>query len=270
MRLRDYSEKIPKPLVEVGSRPIMWHLMKYYAHFGHKEFILCLGHAAAAIKKFFLEYDECTLNDFVLSDGGREINLLRKDIDDWRITFVDTGLHSSIGERLCHVRRHIGNDEVFMANYADGLSDVDLNVYLDGFRRRDKVASFLSVPAPQSFHVVHCDANHQVVKLEQIGSSAVRINGGFMIFRREIFDYIRPGEDLVAEPFSRLIEKQALLAIPHDGFWQSMDTFKDKIELDKMIDDDHTPWQVWRQAPSRGHDNLPAGGEPLRVLTALS
>jgi len=184
MRLRDYSEKIPKPLVEVGSRPIMWHLMKYYAHFGHKDFILCLGHASAAIKKFFLDYDECTLNDFVMSEGGREIDLLRKDIDDWRITFVDTGLHSSIGERLSQVRKHIGSDEVFMANYADGLSDLDLNRYVHDFLRRDKIASFVSVPAPQSFHVVHSDAQQQVVKLEQIGSSAVRINGGFMIFRR--------------------------------------------------------------------------------------
>src|SRR5579859_6917442 len=117
-RLRDYSERIPKPLVEVGSRPILWHLMKYYAHFGHKEFILCLGYGAPAIKEFFIRYDECVANDFVLAKGGREITLLARDIDDWRITFVDTGPNASIGERLRQVRDHIGDDEMFMANYA--------------------------------------------------------------------------------------------------------------------------------------------------------
>ena len=122
MRLREYSDVIPKPLVEVGTRPILWHLMKYYAHFGHKDFILCLGHGAAAIKSFFLKYDECAFNDFVYAKGGRNVELLRKDIDDWRITFVDTGVHSNIGERLMRVRSYVEGEEMFLANYADGLS----------------------------------------------------------------------------------------------------------------------------------------------------
>lgn len=113
MRLRDYSEQLPKPLVPVGNRPIIWHLMKYYAHFGHTEFILCLGHGATAIKNFFLKYDECESNDFVLSQGGRHVELLSKDIEDWRISFIDTGRHSSIGERLRRVREHVIGDEVF-------------------------------------------------------------------------------------------------------------------------------------------------------------
>src|SRR6188472_4060793 len=126
MRLRDYSDQIPKPLVEVGSRPILWHLMKYYAHYGHTEFILCLGHGAVGIKNYFLKYDEHTTNDFVLSQGGKKTELLGRDIEDWRITFVDTGLTSTIGERLRRVREHLGKDEMFLANYADGLSDLDL------------------------------------------------------------------------------------------------------------------------------------------------
>src|SRR4051812_21238268 len=126
MRLRDYSEHIPKPLVEIGPRPILWHLMRYYAHHGHKDFILCLGHGASAIKRYFQNYDETISNDFVLSEGGQKIELLRRDIQDWKITFADTGRHTSIGERLRQVRHHLEGESMFLANYADGVSDLDL------------------------------------------------------------------------------------------------------------------------------------------------
>ena len=244
-RLRDYSEQIPKPLVEVGSRPILWHLMKYYAHFGHKDFILCLGHGAAAIKTFFLKYDECVSNDFVLTGGGRKIELLDKDIDDWRITFVDTGLHSNIGERLRHVRPHLEGEDMFLANYADGVSDLDLGRYLEAFRKRNKIACFISVPAPHTFHIVHTDSENHATKLELVAQSSVRINGGFFVLRKEIFDYLRPGEELVMEPFQRLMEQRELLAIPYDGFWRNMDTFKDKMQLDELVQQGRVPWQVW-------------------------
>lgn len=245
MRLREYSDQIPKPLVEVGSRPILWHLMKYYAHYGHKDFILCLGHGAAAIKTYFMKYDECNFNDFVLSEGGRKIEPLQKDIDDWRITFVDTGLKSSIGERLRRVRKYLGNDEVFLANYADGLSDLDMGKYVEGFLASGKIASFVSVPAPHTFHIVRTDAENRVEKLEHVAQSSVRINGGYFALRREIFDYLNPDEELVIEAFERLIPKRQVVAIPHDGFWQNMDTFKDKLQFDQMIERGHAPWQAW-------------------------
>jgi len=247
MRLREFSENIPKPLVEVGSRPILWHLMKYYAHFGHKDFILCLGYGANAIKNYFLKYDECVSNDFVLSEGGRNVRLLKTDIHDWRITFVDTGLHSSIGQRLRAVAAHLDGEEEFLANYADGLADLDLDLYLDFFHTRGKVACFLSVAAPHSFHLVESDADNQVLRLEAVGRSVVRINGGFFVFRRDILDYIQDGEDLVLEPFDRLIGKRELLAYPFDGFWRNMDTFKDKQHLDDLVAAGRTPWQVWRR-----------------------
>ena len=245
MRLRDYSHQIPKPIVEVGSRPILWHLMKYYAHYGHKDFILCLGHGAMAIKEYFRKYDECASNDFVMTNGGRTIELLKEDIDDWRITFVDTGLHSTIGERLRLVRQHLGDDEVFLANYADGLSDLALDEYVDTFVKRDKIACFLSVPAPHTFHIVHADEAHHVVKLELVARSPLRINVGFFALRREIFEYMNPGEELVSEPFARLIEKRQVLAVPYDGFWRNMDTFKDKVQLDEMVEKNQAPWKVW-------------------------
>ncbi|WP_116999682.1 sugar phosphate nucleotidyltransferase [Desertimonas flava] len=247
MRLRDYSDQIPKPLVEVGQRPILWHLMKHYSHFGHTEFILCLGHGAGKIKQYFLDYNECANNDFVFSDGGRRVTLLNSDIDDWTITFADTGLSSNVGERLRRVRAHLGDDEMFLANYADGLSDLNLETYVKDFEARDKTACFLSVPAPHTFHIVHADSEHCVTHLEHIARSPVRINAGFFVFRREIFDVMNPGEELVVEPFQKLIERRQLLAMPYDGFWQNMDTFKDKIALDEMVASGSPPWQAFIQ-----------------------
>lgn len=245
MRLRDYSDQIPKPLVHVGQRPILWHLMKYYAHFGHTEFILCLGHGALKIKEFFLHYHEWESNDFVLSDGGRSIEMLGTDIDDWKITFVDTGTNSNIGERLRRVREHLGDDEVFLANYADGLSDLDLGRYVDDFVASGHTACFLTVPAPHTFHIVHTDSDGYVERLEHVASSPVRINAGFFAFRRGIFDVMNPGEELVIEPFERLIARRDLTAVSYNGFWQNMDTFKDKVQLDEIAAAGNPPWQVW-------------------------
>jgi len=244
-RLRDYSDQLPKPLVEIGSRPIIWHLMRYYAHYGHKDFILCLGYRGSAIKSYFRNYDETLSNDFILSEGGRNIELLKRDIDGWNITFVDTGLRSNIGERLRRVRQFVEPDEVFLANYSDGLTDLDCGGYVDSFLRKDKIASFLSVKVPQTFHIVHADAEHNVQKLEYVGDSSLRINGGFFILRKEIFDYMNEDEELVVKPFQRLMAKRQVMAVPYDGFWRNMDTFRDKIELDELVARGRAPWQVW-------------------------
>ncbi|HEY3499967.1 MAG TPA: sugar phosphate nucleotidyltransferase [Polyangiaceae bacterium] len=245
MRLRDYSDQIPKPLVEVGRRPILWHLMKYYAHYGHKEFILCLGHGGTAIKEFFLKYNECLSNDFVYSSGGKDVRLLREDIHDWTITFVDTGLKSTIGERLRRVQQHLGQDEVFLANYADGLSDLNLAEYTEAFLAKKDVACFLSVPAPHTFHIVHSEPSGYVTKLEHVSRSPVRINAGYFVLRRSIFEYMNPGDELVLEPFERLIQKRLLRTVAYDGFWKNMDTFKDKIELEEIHARGRPPWQAW-------------------------
>jgi glucose-1-phosphate cytidylyltransferase len=245
-RLRDYSERIPKPLVEVGSRPILWHLMKYYAHYGHKDFILCLGHGAGAIKDFFLKYDQSVSSDFVLSEGSK-IELLERDIQDWRVTFVDTGLHTNVGERLRAVREYIDGDEMFFANYADALCDLNLDEYVDIFKQRNKVGSFVSVPAPHTFHIVHTDEQQHATKFELVTESQVRINGGFFLFRKELFDYMKPGEELVLQPFQRMMAEQQLLAWPYDGFWRNMDTFRDKMQLDELLLKGRGPWQVWQK-----------------------
>jgi glucose-1-phosphate cytidylyltransferase len=245
MRLRDYNDRLPKPLIDVGPRPIIWHLMKYYSHFGHREFILCLGHGGRAIKEYFLKYDEAITNDFVLSEGGRQVEYLSRDIENWTITFVDTGLGSLIGERLRRVRRYIGDDPVFLANYADGVTDLPLDSYVDEFVRRDKVACFMTVPAPHTFHIVYSDEDNNLERLELVASSPLRVNAGFFVFKREIFDYIEPGDELVDEPFSRLIAERQILSVPYDGFWRNMDTFKDKVMLDEIEATGKAPWVVW-------------------------
>jgi glucose-1-phosphate cytidylyltransferase len=246
-RLKEYSETVPKPMVPIGHRPIIWHLMKYYAHYGHREFILCLGYRGDAMRRYFLAYDECESNDFRLSEGGKRIELYSRDIGDWSITFAETGLHANLGQRLCAVRKYLGDDELFLANYADGLSDLPLPEYLAFARAQDRVATFLCVKPHHSFHIVSLDAAGQVTDLRPAHDADVWINGGFFVLRPQIFDYIKEGEDLVLEPFQRLIREDQLVAYRYHGFWAAMDTIKDKLRFDEMAACDNTPWQVWRR-----------------------
>ncbi|QZZ22109.1 glucose-1-phosphate cytidylyltransferase [Leptothermofonsia sichuanensis E412] len=247
-RLREYSEAIPKPMVEIGYRPILWHLMRYYAHFGHKDFILCLGYKGDYIKNYFLKYNECLSNNFTLSGGGKNIHLHTSDIEDWTITFVDTGLNSNLGERLVAVKPYLAGEESFLVNYADGLTDLDLNQYLDYFYKQDKVASFLAVQPSQSFHVISWNENELVESIQPVSASGMWINGGFFAFKQAIFDFIRDKEELVVEPFQRLIQKQELIAYKNQGFWACMDTFKEKMVFDEMYAKGNTPWAVWESS----------------------
>jgi glucose-1-phosphate cytidylyltransferase len=219
--------------------------MRYYAHFGHKDFVLCLGYGASQIKEYFLRYDETRSNDFVLSEGGRKVDLKKRDIEDWRITFVDTGVNSNIGQRLMKVREYVQGEEMFLANYSDGLSDLDCAAHVNAFRATGKLACFLSVPLPQSFHIVEADEQNLATKLEAVAESSIRINAGFFVFRQEIFEYMQDGEELVLQPFQRLMAKRQLVAVPYQGFWRPMDTFKDKIQLDDIATKGPAPWEVW-------------------------
>jgi len=245
MRIREAGENVPKPMVSIGYRPILWHVMKYYAHFGHKDFVLCLGYRGDVIKKYFLDYSECHSNDFVLSEGGKKLDLLASDIHDWKITFVETGQQSNIAQRLKAVERIVGGDEEFLANYSDGLSDLPLPTQLEHFRRHDAIASFASVKPNLSYHLISTTPDGLVTGIEPIQCSPLRINGGFFMFRREIFHYLRQGEELVNEPFGRLISCGRLRAYQHDGFWMSMDTFKDRQQLEEIYARGNAPWQLW-------------------------
>lgn len=245
MRLREYSETIPKPMVPIGNWPILLQLMKYYDHYGHKEFILCLGHNAHIIKEYFLNYNECLSNDFVLH-GDEKPQLLQTDIQDWTITFANTGLKSNIGMRLKAVEKYLGNDEIFLANYADGLSDAPLPEMIDFFKQSGKIACFLCVKPAQTFHYVQLDECGTVEQIQDTTKTGLTINGGFFIFNRKIFNYMREGEELVHAPFERLIAENQLVAYQYDGFWRCMDTFKDKQEFDELYASGNCPWQVWK------------------------
>lgn len=249
-RLRDNSHTTPKSLVNIGVRPIIWHLMRYYAHYGHKEFILCLGYRGDMLREYFLNYNEAISNDFTLSNGGRSVELHSRDLDDWRITFVDTGLHCNIGQRLLRARRYLGDEEMFLANYTDGLSDLPLDLQMEQFRDSDALASFAVVSNAQSFHSVTLDSSGHVSRIGVLADQESLINGGFFILRREIFEHINEGEELVEQPFQRLVAVRKLLGFRWRGFWRCMDTFKDKISFDRMEGSGDCPWMVWRRARS--------------------
>jgi glucose-1-phosphate cytidylyltransferase len=258
MRLRGYVDDVPKPMVQIGTRPILWHLMKYYAHFGHKDFILCLGYKGNVIKDYFLHYDEAVSNDFVWSNGGKKVHLLNRDIDDWSITFVETGANATIGERLKAVEPYLNGEEMFLANYGDGLSDLELPVMIDAFQQSSAIASLLLVQPTASFDIVQMGQGGTIAKVSPLCQSDIWINGGFFVLRNEIFRYIYPGDELVRQPFQRLIEKGALLAHKCTGFWQCMDTFKDKQSLEEL-NQGAAPWKVWRRAQAacaNGPDTL--------------
>ena len=225
-RLREHSETIPKPLATIGPRPIIWNLMRYYAHFGHKEFLLCLGYRGEMIREFFA------------NDQERP--------SDWTLHFVETGQDATIADRLCAVEPFLRDDECFLANYSDGLTDLPLPRYLDAFRASDAVAGFVAVHNPHSFHIVSVDEGGSVTALTRAQDADVWINAGFFVFRPAIFEYIRSGDELVEQPFRRLIDAGRLYSYKYRGFWVALDTYKDKVNLDRRHDRGDTPWEVWK------------------------
>lgn len=244
-RLREHSDTIPKPLVPVGQRPIIWHIMRYYAHFGHKDFILALGYRGDLIREYFLNYNPNLSRDFVMLDGGKRLEPERSDLADWRITFVDTGLHANIGERLVGVRKYLEGEKMFLANYSDQLTDLPLPAYIDSAVESGATASFISVRPSQSYHCVESCDDGYVSRLVEMTEHDVWVNGGYFVLKSEIFDVIEAGEELVLQPFARLAKHRKLWTLRHEGFWKSMDTFKDKITFDRMDGNGVRPWCVW-------------------------
>jgi len=242
-RLREHTDTIPKPLVTVGEQPILWHLMQYYAHFGHNEFILCLGYKGDLIKQYFMSLMS---TDVDFSETDNLLHFSGGDGIDWKITFAETGADANIGQRLRAVQPYLGEDQTFLANYSDGLSDLPLAAYLNHFHLEDKIASFVCVRPNHSFHTVAVGKDGLVQDIRQASQSDFWINGGFFAFKKEIFDYLQDGEELVEEPFHRLIADKQLLAYRHEGFWACMDTLKDKKAFDDMDQRGERPWQLWR------------------------
>lgn len=250
-RIRDYSESIPKPMVPIGHHPILWHVMQYYSHYGHRDFVLCLGYKANVIKEYFLNYKQTTNSDCVISDFGRKVEILGELPPDWRVTLVDTGIWRNIGERLVAVRHLVENEEIFLANYSDGLTDAPLADMINCFTKSDKVACFIAIHPPINFHLAEFDDRGAVKRLRSSQQSDIWINGGYFIFRKEIFDYIRDGEELVLEPFSRLIEDGRLMGYKYEGYWRAMDTLRDRQVLEEMVERGEMPWHLGQDVPVR-------------------
>jgi glucose-1-phosphate cytidylyltransferase len=241
-RIREYPESIPKPMIPVGNQPILWHVMQYYSQYGHSDFILCLGYKANTVKDFFLNYKPQAFSDCVVSGSGSNVQLLGNTRDDWRVTLIDTGIWRNIGQRLCAVREHVEGEEMFLANYSDGLTDVDLDEMGRKFKESGKIACFLAVRPPLSYHLADIDSDGRVLAFKPSERSEIWINGGYFMFRPEIFDYVREGEELVLEPFSRLIADDQLMAYKHNSFWRPMDTLRDRQILEDMVERGEMPW----------------------------
>jgi len=249
MRIRADNQSLPKPMTPIGSRPVLWHIMRYYAHFGHKEFILCLGHGAQAVKDYFLTYRETTSNDFVLRQGGDDIKMLGTDISEWTITFIETGIDTAIGERLRRVRHLLDGDEMFLANYGDVLTDAPQNELIAQFAKTDAVGQLLAVKPQDSFHVVDIVGGSTVTGLTPVGDMAMWINGGYFVLRQGIFDYLNEGEDLVRDACVRAAKDGRMRAAQYDGFWAPMDTLKERSALEAQYRSGNSPWALWRERP---------------------
>jgi glucose-1-phosphate cytidylyltransferase len=245
IRLQASLPGVPKPLVPIGGEPILAHLMRWYAHHGHREFVVCLGHNGHRIADYFLqELDPIAVES--LPGGLRRVRIRRDQDGEWTVTIVPTGLQASIGERLRAVRGHL-DEATFLANYADGLSDLDLPTFLARFQASGALGGLITVRPPSTHHLVRTDHRGLVEMVRSATECGLRVNGGFFVFRPEIFEWLAPGEDLAEGLFPRLVSERQLFAYAHDGFWACMDTPKDWLALQELEAAEKTPWKVWRR-----------------------
>jgi glucose-1-phosphate cytidylyltransferase len=244
-RIRDVADDIPKPMIPIGPFPILWHIMKTYAHFGYKEFVICLGYKGQVIKDFFLNYEAYT-RDFTITFGGKGKIMYHSDHDesDWKITLADTGLRSMTGSRIARIRHYVG-DEDFMLTYGDGVSDVNIEKLMAFHKSHGKVLTVTGVRPPGRFGEMVGDVNGQISEFnEKPQASAGRISGGYFVASSRIFDYLDDSEDLVFEqgPIHQLVKDKQLMMYEHDGFWQPMDTSREYQLLNSLYEDGEAPW----------------------------
>ncbi len=243
-RIREYSESIPKPMVPVGNQPILMHVMQYYSGYGHRDFVLCLGYKANVIKDHFLKFKPHDQTDIVISNHGKTVETIGQQPPDWKISLIDTGIWRNIGQRLMAVKEHVENEEFFLANYSDGLTDAPLPEMIEEFKKSGKLACFIAVRPPFNFHLAEFRDDGSVERFRVNTEADIWINGGYFIFRKGIFDYIKEGEELVVEPFNRLIAENQLMAYRYEGFWRAMDTLRDRQMLEELVEKGHMPWRV--------------------------
>lgn len=245
-RLREETEFKPKALVEIGGRPIIWHLMKIYYHYGYRKFVLCLGYRGSMIKEYFLNYQRMQ-DDFTLQlrTGFPKITNHNSTIEDWEITFVETGLETPTGGRLYKIRHHI-QEEYFLANYSDGLSDIDLDALVTFFKEKKKIAALSGFHARSRFGVVRVNQEGLVNYWQEKPFMHDLTPGGFFVFSRKIFDYLDDNCTLETRPLEELAAVGELALFPHHGFWYCMDTYKETLSLNEMWENGNARWKVWK------------------------
>ncbi|MDR2840587.1 MAG: glucose-1-phosphate cytidylyltransferase [Paludibacter sp.] len=248
-RIRDVAENIPKPMIPIGKYPILWHIMKYYSIFGYNEFVLCLGYKSEVIKDYFFNY-ETHSSDFTIKLGDKS-SIIRHNLHNeagWSITMAETGLNAMTGSRVKQIAKYIGNDDCFMLTYGDGVGNIDIDELVKFHRSHGKIATLTGVYPPGRFGELMINENHQVEGFnEKPQVSGGRINGGFFVFNREIFDYLTDDESLILEqePMTKLVQDKQLMVFEHNGFWQPMDTSREYSLLNKHYDNKTAPWVKW-------------------------
>lgn len=245
-RISEQSHLIPKPMVEVGDRPLLWHIMKYYSSFGHNDFIICCGYKQYVIKEFFADYYLHTSDVTFDFSSDNKMIVHTNASEPWRVTLVDTGLHTMTGGRIKRVHNYIG-DETFLLTYGDGVSDVDITQLLAFHQKHGKIATLTAVQPEGRFGMLEIGSGLAIDCFrEKSKEDSGWINGGFMVMEPEIMSYIS-GDDCIFErqPLEMLAQEHQLMAFKHQGFWQCMDTMRDKELLERMWFSGDAPWKVW-------------------------
>ena len=241
-RLKEETEFKPKPMVVVGAKPILWHIMKIYAHQGYREFVLALGYKGQAIKEFFLN-ERAYSSDFTLDVSSGSIEFLRAHADDFRVTFADTGEDALTGERLRRLRPYLGNEE-FMLTYGDGVADIDLGELVRFHRRQGTLATITGVHPHSKYGLIQSDGRDLVQQFSQKPRLGDFVNGGFMVMRPGVFDYVDDG--MIEDALIRMTAEQQLSVYRHGGFWKAMDTYQEMEELNRLWEGDR-PWAIWEK-----------------------
>lgn len=244
-RISEESHLKPKPMVEIGERPILWHIMKYYSEYGYHDFIICLGYKQYVVKEFFADYFLHT-SDVTFDLANNQMQVHNNYAEPWKVTLVDTGLNTMTGGRIKRVREYIG-EETFMLTYGDGVSNVDLDALVAFHKNHGKTATVTGVNIGQRFGVLEVEDGAIHAFREKDDDDGRMVNGGFMVMEPGVFDYIE-GDDTVfeKEPLQRMAKDRQLMAFSHDGFWRCMDTQRDKQQLEEMWLSGQAPWRIWK------------------------
>ena len=245
-RISEESQFKPKPMIEIGGMPILWHIMKCFSQFGFNDFIICAGYKQEIIKKWFSDYP-IIRNNVVFDFKNNKFNLFRNNTEPWKVTIIDTGLQTQTGGRIKRIKDFLDNDEEFIVTYGDGVADLDINDLIEFHHNHGKLATVSVYNFGQNKGVLELDGNHVKAFREKSDLDGDLINIGFMVFNKRVLDYIS-GDSIILEkePMDKLINENQLMAYRHTGFWQCMDTLREKEKLEKMWATNNAPWKKWQ------------------------